>query len=222
MLFSIVLNRITEQLQQGAHSFARAIVCSLALALALVLALALAPSSSTAVAAETKPQLNAKGRYGQSLSVDRGNIGPDGKITVSGKGFDTTVGLYLSLCKEPPKGRQPTPCGGGMDSTAATGSAIWIANNAPAYAANLIRPFGEGGTFRFELEFQPTFGGVDCRKEKCAITIRADHLRSGDRSHDILIPVTFGQTPAGSQAGSKKRDQQNKKSQKSKGANKSK
>lgn len=190
--------------------------------LTAVSVLTLSSIQVSAIAAETKPRLSVKGKYGQVLNVDRGNIGLDGNIIVSGRGFDTNVGLYLSLCKQPRKGQQPTPCGGGMESTAATGSAIWISNNAPPYAANLVRPFGEGGSFRYELEFQPTFGGVDCRKETCAITIRADHLKSGDRSHDLLIPVTFGQAQASNQVGSKKQNKPNKKSQKNKGANKSK
>jgi hypothetical protein len=164
----------------------------------IVLVLALAHTA--AAASDKSPKLTSKGKYGQTLSVNKANIGPDGKITVGGKGFDTNVGIYLSLCKQPPRGQQPTPCGGGMDSTAATGSAIWIANNAPSYAANLVRPFGDGGTFRFELDLQPIFGGIDCRKDKCAITVRADHLRSADRSHDLLIPVTFGVQQKSSQS----------------------
>lgn len=159
---------------------------------------------SAAFGSAVTPKQDAKGSYGQTLMVNQTDIKQDGKIIVSGRGFDTNVGLYLSLCKQPGKGLQPTPCGGGSQSTAATGSAIWIANNAPTYASNLVKPFGDGGTFRFELEFQPIFGGVDCRKEKCVITIRADHLRSGDRSHDVFIPVTFENESKAGQSKSKK------------------
>ena len=175
-----------------------------------VIVLALASAQSVATASDNQPKLSSKGNYGQTLTVNKANLGPDGKITVVGRGFDTSVGIYLSLCKQPPRGQQPTPCGGGMDSTAATGSAIWIANNAPSYAANLVRPFGGGGTFRYELELQPVFGGIDCRKDKCAITVRADHLRSADRSHDVLVPVTFGAQQKANQQKPKKQNTKNK------------
>jgi small subunit ribosomal protein S3Ae len=34
-------------------------------------------------------------------------------------------------------------------------------------------------------------GKFDCTKVKCAITVRADHLRSSDRSSDLFIPITI-------------------------------
>jgi cobalamin biosynthesis Mg chelatase CobN len=32
---------------------------------------------------------------------------------------------------------------------------------------------------------------VDCRRVSCAIVSRNDHTRTGDRSQDVVIPVTF-------------------------------
>jgi hypothetical protein len=34
-------------------------------------------------------------------------------------------------------------------------------------------------------------GKFDCNKVKCAVAVRADHLRSEDRSYDLYLPITF-------------------------------
>ena len=91
----------------------------------------------------------------------------------------------------PKAGMAPTPCGGGVNKSGIGGASYWISSNAPPYAANLAEPFRAGGRFFKNVEVSDRIGKIDCRKSKCALTVRSDHLREGDRSRDLFIPVTF-------------------------------
>lgn len=127
----------------------------------------------------------------QELQVSTTRVAPNQQITVKGKNFDTSVGIYLALCKIPSYGELPTPCGGGINKSGKSLSSIWISNNAPKYGKNLAQKFGKDGSFTFKLRLSPKIGEVDCRKERCAITVRADHTRGNDRNYDLFIPITF-------------------------------
>jgi hypothetical protein len=155
----------------------------------LLISLSSAPSS-----AAQRPQL-VKGQFGESISAVAQNITLDkkgqAKIVVTGKGFDETVGIYLAYCLLPKAGSAPTPCGGGVNKSGIGGASYWISSNAPPYAANLVEPYRAGGRFSKTVEVSDRIGKIDCRKSKCAITVRSDHLREGDRSRDLFIPVTF-------------------------------
>ena len=155
----------------------------------LLISLNSAPSN-----AAQRPQL-VKGQFGESISASARNITVDknglGKIVVTGKGFDETVGIYLAYCLIPKADSAPTPCGGGVNKSGIGGASFWISSNAPPYAANLAEPYRAGGRFSKTVEVSDRIGKIDCRKSKCAITVRSDHLREGDRSRDLFIPVTF-------------------------------
>lgn len=155
----------------------------------LLISFTSAPSS-----AAQRPQL-VKGQFGESISANAQNITLDkkgqAKIVVTGKGFDETVGIYLAYCLMPKAGSAPTPCGGGVNKSGIGGASFWISSNAPPYAANLAEPYRAGGRFSKTVEVSDRIGKIDCRKSKCAITVRSDHLREGDRSRDLFIPVTF-------------------------------
>jgi len=59
-------------------------------------------------------------------------------------------------------------------------------------------PYGPGGSFSVNVSVAPLIsGGFDCRQVQCAITTRNDHVRTADRTQDILVPVTFsaGEAP---------------------------
>ena len=132
------------------------------------------------------------GSNGSILTVNKVvNIKSGEKITVSGQHFDETVGIYVAMCKVVPVGKLPTPCGGGADKSGITGSSIWISSNPPAYGVDLAKPFLPGGRFTLPIKLSPLIGKLDCRKMKCAIYVRADHLRGDDRSYDLHIPITF-------------------------------
>ncbi len=150
--------------------------------LLIVLALPLSAAS-----AATRP-----GNHGESLTVSKvTNIKNGEKIVISGARFDETVGVYVAICILVAKGKLPTPCGGGVDETGATGSSMWISSNPPDYGIGLAKPYLPGGRFSITIKVSPMIGKLDCRKIKCAIYVRADHTRGDDRSYDINIPIQF-------------------------------
>lgn len=151
--------------------------------LSALLVLSTSASASAAV--------NSKGSLGQVLSVDKAKVRSGSVITVSGKGFDETVGIYLAFCVVPAKGKAPTPCGGGVNKAGIGEGSYWISSNPPPYAAGLTDEFLPGGRFKHTVKISRFIGKTDCRKVSCAITVRADHLRSDDRTHDLFIPITI-------------------------------
>lgn len=132
-----------------------------------------------------------RGADGQSISVATTKFSKNSSVTVSGRGFDETVGIYLAYCLLPKKGQPPTPCGGGINQDGLATSSLWISSNAPPYAGALAEPFLPGGRFTQSVSISKRIGAIDCTKRKCAITVRADHLRQGDRSADLFLPITF-------------------------------
>jgi len=132
------------------------------------------------------------GSHGESLTVSKvTNVKNGEKIIVSGARFDETVGIYLAMCVVVPKGKLPTPCGGGADKSGTTGASYWISSNPPDYGVGLAKPYLPGGRFSITLKVSPMIGKLDCRKVKCAIYVRADHTRGDDRSYDLNIPLQF-------------------------------
>jgi hypothetical protein len=151
--------------------------------LALVVAITIAsmPASSAA---------SVKGAQGQVLSISTTTVKSGAMITVNGNYFDETVGIYLAFCVIPPKGKAPTPCGGGVNKAGVGEASFWISSNPPPYAIGLTEEFLPGGRFTQKVKISKKIGKFDCTKIKCAITVRADHLRSNDRSSDLFIPIT--------------------------------
>jgi hypothetical protein len=131
-----------------------------------------------------------KGSQDQVLSVSKTTVKSGSMVTVKGKYFDETVGIYLAFCVIPPKGKAPTPCGGGVNKSGLGDSSFWISSNPPPYAIGLTDEFLPGGRFTQKVKISKKIGKFDCTKVKCAITVRADHLRSNDRSSDLFIPIT--------------------------------
>ncbi len=160
----------------------------LAAVLAAVVAGLHAPSASATPSRESQV-----GEYGQRVTVmQTKDLDPKGQsVVVRGQRFDPRVGVYVALCVVPPSGQAPTPCGGGVDLEGASGASAWISSNPPPYARSLVQPFNKQGGFRAAITVASKIGDTDCRQVQCAITVRADHLRSRDRSHDVIIPVTF-------------------------------
>lgn len=152
------------------------------LALVMVIAIISMPSSAAA---------SIKGSQGQVLTVSKSSVKSGSIITVNGKYFDETVGIYLAFCVIPPKGQAPTPCGGGINKAGLGEASFWISSNPPPYAVGLTEEFLPGGRFTQKVKISRKIGRFDCTKVKCAITVRADHLRSNDRSSDLFIPITI-------------------------------
>jgi hypothetical protein len=140
----------------------------------------------------TSPAANAvvlKGAQGQLLTVSATTAKSGSLVTVSGSRFDETVGIYLAFCVVPKKGEAPTPCGGGINKAGIGESSFWISSNPPPYAIGLTDEFLPGGRFTHRVMVSKKIGKFDCTKVKCAITVRADHLRGNDRSYDMFIQV---------------------------------
>jgi opacity protein-like surface antigen len=130
-----------------------------------------------------------QGAQGQTLTVSAITAKSGAMITVSGNGFDESVGIYLAFCVVPKKGELPTPCGGGINKAGLGEASFWISSNPPPYAIGLTKEFLPGGRFTEKVQVSRKIGKFDCAKVKCAITIRADHLRGNDRSFDMFVPV---------------------------------
>lgn len=158
---------------------AAALVCSLVLA------------QTPAQAADTS--VTVQGAHRQVLTTSQAtNLSPDGQtVTVTGKRYDETVGIYIALCVLTPKGTAPTPCGGGIDKSGTTGASEWVSSNPPPYGIGLAIPFNAGGSFKVALKVGPIVNSFDCRKVACAIVTKADHLNEDNRTADVFIPVTF-------------------------------
>lgn len=153
--------------------------------LALVLALVIALPSS-AYAASTSRSAN-----GATITIAKNVLANNSKVVVTGKNFDETVGIYLAFCVVPKAGNAPTPCGGGVNKSGTGEASYWISSNPPPYGVGLAIPFTAGGRFAETVQVTRKIGKFDCKKVKCAITVRSDHLHEGDRSHDIYIPITI-------------------------------
>jgi hypothetical protein len=132
------------------------------------------------------------GQHGEVITASKvSGIKAGQLITVNGKGFDKTVGIYVELCQVVPAGTLPSVCGGGANKSGTGAASFWISSNPPSYGKNLAIAYKPGGTFSVGLKVQPMIGKVDCRKVQCAIYVRADHTRTQDRTHDIKLPITF-------------------------------
>jgi hypothetical protein len=131
------------------------------------------------------------GTQGGKITISQTSFIKEMKVKVIGKSFDETVGLYLAYCVIPKKGKAPTPCGGGVNKSGTGEASYWISSNPPPYGQGLAIPFAPGGRFAEDVAVTRKIGKFDCRKVKCAITVRSDHIHEGDRSHDIYIPITI-------------------------------
>lgn len=143
--------------------------------------------------AQASSSRTGKGNSGQSISVSAvTKLNAKGTtLRVTGRNFDEAVGIYVALCVIPKKGSKPGPCGGGADMTGAAGASAWVSSHAPAYGKGLAIPYRPGGDFNVRITVSSRIGSLDCRKVKCAVVTRADHLRPEDRSADVIVPVSF-------------------------------
>jgi hypothetical protein len=147
--------------------------------------------ATTALTTPAMAATSVLGADGQKLIASITKVKSGQEITVSGAGFDETVGIYLAYCLMPKKGAAPTPCGGGVNKEGIGDASYWISSNAPSYATGLAIAFTPGGRFTEKVRVTKKIGKNDCSKVRCAITVRSDHLHEGDRTNDLFIPITF-------------------------------
>lgn len=142
-------------------------------------------------AAQAAAPTSAKGAKGQVFTASAvRNLADGQKVKLTGKGYSTKVGIYVTYCVVPPKGQKPSECGP-FDITGKNNASFWISSNPPLYAAALVTPFGKGGTFKVSMAATRFIGKADCTLVRCAFTTRADHTQSDVRSADVFLPVTF-------------------------------
>lgn len=158
------------------------------LAAVLVAIAGSAPSVPPASEVPIRPQI---------VVSDTTALDPSGQtLTVSGRGFDESRGIYVAFCVVPPPGQMPSPCGGGVDLEGGSGASQWISSAPPDYGTGLARPYGPGGTFDATIRVSAMLSPeVDCRLVQCAVVTRSDHTRLADRTLDVIVPVTFGRAP---------------------------
>lgn len=168
--------------------------------IAFLLALALPAMAATAANAATPK--SATGPAGQVLMASASQQLEDGQlVTVKGRGYDLKVGIYVTFCVLPEKGKKPESCGH-FDITGQNNQAVWVSSNPPFYAALLVKNFDKvtktvkgkkvsTGSFTVEIPVSKMIGDNDCSVVRCAILTRADHTRSDYRKADVIIPVTF-------------------------------
>lgn len=143
------------------------------------------------------------GSQGQSLTVSKTTkLNPEGdNVTIVGKNFSLDKGIYVALCYAPKIGENPTPCGG--EAGSGNTNANWISSNPPKYGVGLAKPFEDvesKGFFEVSLQVKSTIGdNFDCldrvkAPQGCAIVAKRDHVAITDRSLDVVVPVSFGDT----------------------------
>lgn len=145
------------------------------------------------IQAKKNPKV-AKGAKGNKIRVSKVRRLPSGGsfVTIKGKGFDPRVGVYVGLCVKPTRGEKPSPCGGGVDTDGSSQASAWVSSNPPAYGNQLATRYGKNGSFKVRIFVSSRISNtIDCRTTGCAITTRADHTRSSDRTWDLVVPVRF-------------------------------
>ena len=142
--------------------------------------------------------VSGDGPEGQKVTVTRATgLDPAGaEVTVTGEGFDESIGIYVAVCVDNGPEKRPTPCLGGVDMSGATGSSGWFSSNPPSYGKDLAQPFGPGGSFELTTTVVAQDNLTDCLDEVatpdgCVLATFADHTRIDNRSADVRIPLTF-------------------------------
>lgn len=159
--------------------------------LALVTILTLLIPSTGYAASASSSKVTVTGSKGQKLTVSQTKgLKKDAKVTVTGSGYNKDVGIYVTFCVIPKKGKKPDHCGA-YNITGINSQAVWISSNPPLYALLLVTSFKDGGKFKIELPVSQTIGDKDCTKVKCAVLTRADHTNGDNRTADVIVPVTF-------------------------------
>ena len=83
-------------------------------------------------------------------------LSPAGQqVGVAGSGYDESKGIYVAFCVVTPPTTAPSPCGGGIDQTGATGASAWVSSNPPDYGVGLATPYGPGGSFSVNITVRP-------------------------------------------------------------------
>lgn len=134
--------------------------------------------------------------------ADLGAVQPGEEIVVTGSGYDSGIGIYVSFCAIPDSPKQkPSPCLGGIPQGAEQGSAAgaqalasaWITDDW-AWRSFATQGYDDAkkGSFTVRLTVpEPMTEGLDCATSRCALVTRSDHTASADRVQDMLLPIRY-------------------------------
>lgn len=157
-------------------------------------ALTLGLAGSASAATSTRTVTDGGTTYNLSLTSPGTAAAAGQVITVSGSGYNTSQGIYVSLCvvDGAPGANKPTPCLGGQDENGSAGASHWVNNTFGGMFANSSK-FGTGGAFSVQIYVKATLddGSVCGQDVECAVVTRADHFDSADRKYDVHVPITF-------------------------------
>ncbi|MFJ4824592.1 hypothetical protein ACIP5L_15075 [Streptomyces bacillaris] len=164
------------------------------LALFSAAALALTLSSPAAAATGTRTITDGGTTYNLSLTAPDTANAAGQNITVTGSGYNTLQGVYVSLCVvDGAQGaNKPSPCLGGQDESGTTGASHWVSNFGGGALPN-SSTFGTGGTFSVQIHVKADLGGGNICGDtvECAVVTRADHTDTNDRKYDVHTPIDF-------------------------------
>ncbi|MCQ1580724.1 hypothetical protein [Streptomyces parvus] len=156
-------------------------------------ALAVAFASPAAAATGTRTVTEGGTTYNLSLTAPDSAAASGANITVTGSGYNTAQGVYVSLCVvDGAQGvNKPSPCLGGQDESGTTGASHWVSGLGGILPNT--SPFGAGGTFSVQIHVKADLGGGNVCGDtvECAIVTRADHTDTNDRKYDVHAPINF-------------------------------
>jgi hypothetical protein len=158
-------------------------------------------------------ETSAAGEDGRIRTLEvRNEIGEDAELSqlsagqvliVSGSGYDSRIGIYVSICMIPESPEEkPGPCLGGLPEGAIEGeaagietaiSSAWITDDW-AWRAFATQSYDDAstGSFTVRLLVPPAVQeNLNCEQSSCAIATRADHTAGADRVQDMLLPVAY-------------------------------
>jgi hypothetical protein len=136
-------------------------------------------------------------------ALDTSAISPGDQLIVKGKGYDSSQGIYVAICKIPDgPSIKPGPCIGGVPDQKAQEVKKGTIQYAPSNWINddwAWKLFGsrsyddvESGTFTaYIVVGPPSDGKLDCQTDACGVFTRNDHTALSDRVQDLYIPVRF-------------------------------
>lgn len=190
-----------------------ALLAAIALVVLPILTHQSAGGSGQALPTDFTDHAQAQGEDGRTrtLSVettdgqpaDLSQLRAGDELVVRGSGYDSSIGIYVSICLVPKKpGEKPSPCLGGLPEGAMQGeaagtdealSSAWITDDW-AWRAFANKGYDDAASGTFEIRLlvpAASQEGVDCTVQQCAITTRADHTAATDRVQDMQLPVAF-------------------------------
>lgn len=146
-----------------------------------------------AAATGTRTVTDGGATYNLSLTAPDTAAAGGANITVTGSGYNTGQGVYVSLCvvNGAQGANKPSPCLGGQDQSGTTGASHWVSGLGGGLPNT--SPFGAGGTFSVRIHVKADLGGGNICGDtvECAVVTRADHTDTNDRKYDVHAPISF-------------------------------